>query len=536
MLLLINSISFAQKRLFSQSAPVTDRELYSRLQSISVTNVSLFQFEPDIVDQEALSVDLNGVAIIFNRVELDERKDGYTWFGRDADGNSIVLTYRNSQLAGKLYYNSVGYTISPFDKGTVALYRKSGSELPATEHPQGQSNQVEIPMSSNMKLLGDGVVKLRVLIAFTSSAESGASSLGYSDMKLFLQQAISETNLTFVNSNVAHRVRLASGIRVSYSESGVSWSTTLSRFQGTSDGYMDEIHTYRNNFSADVCALIVNDATACGLASSIGSTATTAFCAADYRCILGNNTLGHEIGHLHGCRHNPEADPAITPYAYGHGYRNDIGGWRTVMSYECSPSCPRLPYWSNPDIYYFGSPMGTAATHDNARVLDLTAASLAAYRTAPSSLTLTSSSSLIDDEYGEAIATSQITMQDDFEVSINSEFYAYAASDAGDIDYAPFRIAVGEKEIVSVDEVFAKELLVYPNPAISKNKFVVRYPHENRVSAQLVDNGGRPVKITYKYSGEYEIEINLPETNPGLYYLKLRDGKAIHTSKVLISK
>ncbi len=538
-LLWIHSAALAQKRLFTQSASVTDRELYTRLRSISVTNVDLFQFEPDIQDTQVLSVDLFGVAVLFQKTESQQHKDGYSWFGRDQVGNSIVLTYQNGQMAGKLYYDSAGYTLSPYGKGSVALYRTSGSELPASEHPV-EKIQKSIPIPPSTRMLGDGIVRLRVLIAYTAAAESGAALLGYSDMKLFLQQAISETNLTFVNSNVSHRVRLASGIRVSYSESGISWATTVARFQGTADGYMDEIHGYRNNYSADVCALIVDNSTSCGLASTIGSSATTAFCAADYRCILGNNTLGHEIGHLHGCRHNPEVDPATTPYAYGHGYRNDIGGWRTVMSYECSPSCPRLPYWSNPDVYYSGSPMGTTTVHDNSRVLDETAATLAGYRTAPSTLTLTSTSSLIDDEYGESIATSQITLEGDFEVSGNSEFFAFASADADDVDYAPFRLASGHPEpgegVYRMDDNPVKRLMVYPNPTVSGNRILVSPPSAGLFEPQIADVSGHRVGITYKYLEEGQIEINLPQVAPGIYVLKLTDGKATHTSKILINK
>nr|AAB35279.1 peptidyl-Asp metalloendopeptidase {internal fragment} [Pseudomonas fragi, ATCC 4973, Peptide Partial, 54 aa] [Pseudomonas fragi] len=46
-------------------------------------------------------------------------------------------------------------------------------------------------------------------------------------------------------------------------------------------------------------------------------------------------------------------DSSTSPYAYGHGYRYEPAtGWRTIMAYNCTRSCPRLNYWSNPNISY----------------------------------------------------------------------------------------------------------------------------------------------------------------------------------------
>jgi hypothetical protein len=50
------------------------------------------------------------------------------------------------------------------------------------------------------------------------------------------------------------------------------------------------------------------------------------------------------------------------------------------MAYNCTRSCPRLNYWSNPNISYNGIPMGNASTADNQRVLVNTKATIAAFR------------------------------------------------------------------------------------------------------------------------------------------------------------
>ncbi|MBO7942728.1 PKD domain-containing protein, partial [Streptomyces sp. S9] len=85
-------------------------------------------------------------------------------------------------------------------------------------------------------------------------------------------------------------------------------------------------------------------------------------------------------------RHDPAADPTNTPYAYGHGYRYEPATgskWRTIMAYNCTGGCPRLNYWSYPDVTYNGVAMGTADRNHNQRVLVQTKAAVAAFRGAP---------------------------------------------------------------------------------------------------------------------------------------------------------
>ena len=72
---------------------------------------------------------------------------------------------------------------------------------------------------------------------------------------------------------------------------------------------------------------------------------------------------------------------STTPYAWGHGYQyTGSPKWRTIMAYACTGGCPRLNYWSNPNNLYNGHPMGTTTKNHNARVLNDTRATVAAFR------------------------------------------------------------------------------------------------------------------------------------------------------------
>src|SRR5690349_570755 len=92
--------------------------------------------------------------------------------------------------------------------------------------------------------------------------------------------------------------------------------------------------------------------------------------------------------HLQGARHDEADDGTSSPFPYGHGLQHlsPSPAWRTIMAYNCGTiagGCPRLQYWSNPDISHNSFPMGTEATNNNARVLDETATTVADFRNAP---------------------------------------------------------------------------------------------------------------------------------------------------------
>jgi len=199
------------------------------------------------------------------------------------------------------------------------------------------------------------------------------------DMQALVELAVAESNQGYANSNIGINMVLANYSTTTYATAGMS--TDLSRFRGTSDGYMDGIHAIRDANTADVGMLVANDASACGLASAIGSTAATAFATAYWDCITGYYSFAHEIGHLQSARHDPANDPTNTPYAYGHGYQAPGNVWRTIMAYNCTGAgCPRLNYWSNPSVTYGGLPMGTYDKNHNQRVLVETKATVAGFR------------------------------------------------------------------------------------------------------------------------------------------------------------
>jgi hypothetical protein len=161
------------------------------------------------------------------------------------------------------------------------------------------------------------------------------------------------------------------------------------------DGYMDNVHTLRNTYKADLVSLFVaNGGAYCGMAYIMTTVATTfasnAFSVVDKDCATGYYSFGHEMGHNMGARHDRYVDGTDnSPYKYNHGYYYSPGKWRTVMAYNdgCSAagvSCTRIAYWSNPNKFYNGVAMGVSSTSasaaDNRTTLNNTAYTVANFR------------------------------------------------------------------------------------------------------------------------------------------------------------
>ena len=285
--------------------------------------------------------------------------------------NTVMMVKDGDTITGNVHFNGEWYQIRPLKTGGHAIVLAEMSAMPA-DHPE---EYAKLPVHRMPAREDKADTIIRVMVHWTSAAASASGNIS-----ALVDLAVAETNQGYTNSGVLIDLILAHKSQVSYTES-TNFTTNLTRYRSTSDGYMDSIHTTRNSVAADVGVLIVNASSYCGLASGIGSSSSTAFAAVYWGCATGYYSFGHEIGHLQSARHDPSTDPSTSPYSYGHGYRyTGSPDWRTIMAYDCSGGCPRLNYWSSPLSTYNGVPMGTSSQSDNARVLNNTRNTIAAFR------------------------------------------------------------------------------------------------------------------------------------------------------------
>lgn len=219
-------------------------------------------------------------------------------------------------------------------------------------------------------------VIIDVVVAYTEQAASN-----YGDVRQELVElAVEESNESFRNSGLGHvKLRLVHAYQTSYDEAGAGHFDHVWRFADKGDGYMDEVHKVRDKYRGDVAILLVDDPSGCGLSTRVYADPDEAFAVVHHACAVMTYSLGHEVGHLIGARHERSMDTSTQPFPYGHGYVHGTK-WRDIMSYKQScGGCPRLPVWSSPNVQVKGEPAGTADT-DNARVISEQAARVAGFR------------------------------------------------------------------------------------------------------------------------------------------------------------
>ena len=300
----------------------------------------------------------------------------FLWTGQvDAlPPGTTTMAVEGNAVTASIQTVSSFYRIQPLGNGAHALVKLDVTKFPPDHHPAfNERNRRPRDLPPFVKKpAGDlSITDLTVLVAYTPAVGSELASITG-----LVQQAFTESNDSYANSGV--RIRLvpatAQPVPVNYIESG-SHDADLSAFMNSHDGKMDEIHKVRNEQRADIAILLINDGSYCGTSTQVLASKESAFSVVHYNCATGPIfSFIHEIGHLQGALHNPEVDNAVVPFPYGHGYMDEKRNRRTIMSYDCPISCPRMPQWARPTEW------GTADISNDARVLNETANYIASFR------------------------------------------------------------------------------------------------------------------------------------------------------------
>lgn len=343
------------------------------------------------------------LSIVFDSADTRSGKN-YIWRGTVVgdQGGTATLVVNNGKVTGMIRSGTEIYAVEPLGDGNHAVIRVDPSKFPPDHPPEsvkppkgGKSSEAKAPTVSlagpaisvspgviNPAIIGTLLKKttINVLVAYTPKAKAA-----HADMDGLITVAVDEANQSYTRSKVPITLNLVHKYQTTYTESG-SFGTDLTKFRTPGDGKMDEVHTKRTTYKADVAVLIIDNGSACGLASGIMANTNTAFAAVAYNCATGYFSFAHEIGHLQGARHDPAADPSSGPVCvnFNHGYVNAPKAWRTIMAYNnascAGGNCTRIQNWSNPLVKYGGDPTGVAGANNNALCLSNTRATVAAFK------------------------------------------------------------------------------------------------------------------------------------------------------------
>ncbi len=370
---------------------------------------------PVTVDTGLLSPSNRAGTVVFNLFDdavveattgrVVERGPGdYTWVGEVGGLGYAVVTVQHGVVAGRVV-DEIGraFTVTWAGRGTHVVREID----PAGYRPRSTPKPVPDPGGPSLVATAraaGGVTAVDLLVVFTSRAKIRRG--GREAMEALITNAVVETNEAFLQSGIGVELRLVGTRQVRDDETGDS-ELDLELLTGRNDGRMDEVHQWRDAAGADMVTLIVDEEDFCGVAWTMDYAApffdAFAFSVVAEDCIDFEATLAHELGHNFGANHErevvAESNPgliAVFPYAFG-WYLD--GEFRTIMAYGsyCTPSSPGRPNWtgcpfalrfSSSSGEYSGFPTGDADS-DNARVINNTAPTVAAFRRAVDSSTAT---------------------------------------------------------------------------------------------------------------------------------------------------
>ena len=324
------------------------------------------------------------VRVIARRTSRSHARPGSTvWHGRleAPDRGEVTLAVVDDALAGSVTMDGRMFEIVS-GVGGLHEIREVNPVLFPTEDPPldpvAPSGGTTSPAAA-----ADSSGEIDVMVVWTAAARNrnGGTAAGIQSL---VDLAVANANAAYANSQIATRLRLVYSGEVGFAETESSIVTDLSRLVEQSDGYIDEVHTLRDRYGSDIVTLLGDgyaDGGACGVGYIMSSVSTSfashAFNVVDQSCAAGNLSYAHEVGHNQGLQHDPANAGGGSPaYPFAYGYQDPGGAFRTVMAYG---GAPRVPQFSNPNVFYAGRPTGTAA-QDNARALNTTAATVANFR------------------------------------------------------------------------------------------------------------------------------------------------------------
>lgn len=293
--------------------------------------------------------------------------------------SEAILVVRNGLCTGTIRTSRALFVVRPIGGGLHAILQRDFSKTPPDHPPSSHGQLADKPARRRdaaekavAPVSDDGSpVAIDVLCLFTTDVKKNSA-----DPEGLATSAIAHANVAFRESSLPLTLACARVQLVEYSESG-NQETDLQRLIAVDDGFLDDVHSIRDTVRADIVVMLVNDSAICGISGEIGASADTAFAVVHYTCADSYLSLAHEVGHLLGARHNPEADPTPT---YAHGYICNAKQWRTVMAYNLDCDCLRIARWSGPKVLYNGDIAGSDATHNNVRALGETCRRVAAFR------------------------------------------------------------------------------------------------------------------------------------------------------------
>ena len=361
-------------------------------------------------DSNTISVEFFDETIILTKDRITERSaDDYTWFGSNEDGANAILLIEGNTLFGSIETATKLYKIEFADDNTTHFLSEMDisllpEEIPYTQTEQQTDTQLadlvsSLPISvqeridrlENAYIGGNDYrsnpITINVIVGYTEAVETALGTTLGQQIRLGVEKANDSyhDNLLPLELNLLD----TEGIN-NYVERNQNTHDTIDDYYDSSISNFNRLKAVAEGDNADIVILMGAFTNACGTANDfLVVSADESFAVVGYDCIW-RHSFAHEIGHLQGALHNTSIDPAVTPFAYGHGWVDNGNKKVSIMAYEssCSNTCVRQGMWSDPYDSFIGTatPAGSEEEEWNAKVLFVTSEYMASLRGNPESL------------------------------------------------------------------------------------------------------------------------------------------------------
>ncbi|MDZ4861274.1 MAG: M12 family metallo-peptidase [Candidatus Hydrogenedentes bacterium] len=317
---------------------------------------------------------------------LVERGDQvYSWIGRikGEPYSSVTISVLKDVTQANIHSTTFGEYQIRYIEGEVHEVRQiDPAAFPpcsmGTEHAVAPSHSKLPPRRARMNAKTATYI-VDIIVVYTAAAQTAVG--GVAPMEALINLAIDESNDAYLFSEVDMELRLVHQQAVTYTET--TFNNALTNLTTNGDGIMDEVHTLRETYGADMVSLLIDEPSSCGLAwlmtSLAGDFSANAFSVEHHGCATGYYSFAHELGHNMGSTHDiaNAGGQGLFPYSYGWRWNSNI--YRSIMAY--APGT-RVQRFSNPNVLYLGAPTGSAGVADNAASLNAAAATVAGWRDA----------------------------------------------------------------------------------------------------------------------------------------------------------
>jgi hypothetical protein len=425
---------------------------------------------------------------------------------------------------------------------------------------------------------------IKVLVVYTNSAYSQVN-----DIASKIQNWVSLSNSGFNNSQVNTKIKLVRTAMVYYNGDESDYSKLLNELTNTNDGKLDEVPRLRDAYAADFVVMVVDETEPAptggvneGKTKREGNQLNSSYAySVVWNTPTSQLTFAHEIGHLRGGEHQ-ESIPGYayaSPYPYARAFVYGTS-WRTIMAWNPLSNETRITYYSSPNVFYNGIPVGTTNAN-NALAFNSSSSQNLNYRIGNALLlandtirnreiAIASATTSIDTDNKVVIALngsevrftagSKVTLKPGFRAATGSKFVAKigTGSTASDgLTVAPSAIVAARASATTDEEQPEKPVATesisegsalptefslfqnYPNPFNPTTTIRYALPKGAKVVLVVYDVLGRKTMELVnetKAAGFYEVSLNASRLASGTYLYRLQAGEYVETKKLVVVK